>query len=272
MKKHSICQKCRYYRRKGQTRASTLEIRLFCALERLLTVSVNANRQAGDNLKANIAIIEDEPDIRRILRDFLEKNGCTVSEAADGLAASELLADGRFDLILMDLMLPNISGERLIAELRKHSDTPVIVISARSMLETRLEVLRLGADDYILKPFDLNEVLVRMEVVLRRTGRAEFPDTLSFGGITLYPAENRVCCGDKPIPLTAKEFQLLLLFMEHPQKVYSKANLYESVWNEEYCYEDNTVSVHVSNLRSKLKKAAGRDLIETVWGIGYMMK
>ena len=272
MKKHSICQKRRYCRRKGRTSASVLEIRLFCALERLLTVSVNANQQAGDNLKANIAIIEDEPDIRRILRDFLEKNGCTVSEAADGLAASELLADGRFDLILMDLMLPNISGERLIAELRKHSDTPVIVISARSMLETRLEVLRLGADDYILKPFDLNEVLVRMEVVLRRTGRAEFPDTLSFGGITLYPAENRVCCGDKPIPLTAKEFQLLLLFMEHPQKVYSKANLYESVWNEEYCYEDNTVSVHVSNLRSKLKKAAGRDLIETVWGIGYKMK
>ncbi|MBR6069991.1 MAG: response regulator transcription factor [Ruminococcus sp.] len=223
-------------------------------------------------MNARIAIVEDEPDIRRILADFLTKNGCAVSEAADGLAASKLLAQEQFDLILMDLMLPNISGERLIAELRTHSDTPVIVISARSMLETRLEVLRLGADDYILKPFDLNEVLVRMEVVLRRTGAAELPDTLSFGGLTVYPAENRACFGDTPLSLTAKEFRLLLLFIEHPQKVYSKANLYESVWNEEYCYEDNTVSVHVSNLRSKLKKASGQDLIETVWGIGYRMK
>ncbi len=223
-------------------------------------------------MNARIAIIEDEPDIRRLLRDFLEKNGCTVMEAPDGKAGSKLLAEEQFDLILMDLMLPGISGERLIAELRTHSVTPVIVISARSMTETRIEVLRLGADDYIIKPFDLNEVLVRIEVVLRRTGGAQLPETLCYAGLTLYPAENRVCYNGEPISLTAKEFGLLVLFMEHPQKVYSKANLYESVWNEEYCYEDNTVSVHVSNLRSKLKKAAGCDLIETVWGIGYRMK
>ncbi|MBR4200992.1 MAG: response regulator transcription factor [Oscillospiraceae bacterium] len=223
-------------------------------------------------MHAKIALIEDEPDIRRILRDFLEKNGCTVIEAPDGTAASKLLAAEQFDLILMDLMLPGISGEQLIAALRTHSDTPVIVISAKSMLETRLEVLRLGADDYILKPFDLNEVLVRMEVVLRRAGSPQLPEILRCGGLTMYPAENRVCWQNSPLSLTAKEFQLLLLFMEHPQKVYSKANLYESVWNAEYCYEDNTVSVHVSNLRAKLKKAAGCDLIETVWGIGYRMK
>lgn len=223
-------------------------------------------------MNAKIALVEDEPDIRKMLRSFLEGKGCTVSEAADGHAAEKLLADEAFDLILMDLMLPGISGEQLIASLRRESDTPVIVISAKSMLETRLAVLRLGADDYILKPFDLNEVLVRMEVVLRRAGREKLPEMLRFGSLTLYPAENRVCWADTPLSLTAKEFQLLLLFMEHPQKVYSKANLYESVWNEEYFCEDNTVSVHVSNLRSKLKKASGRDLIETVWGIGYRMK
>lgn len=223
-------------------------------------------------MNARIALIEDEPDIRKMLRVFLEQNGCTVSEAADGNAASELLKAGQFDLILMDLMLPGKSGEVLIHELRAHSDTPVIVISAKSMLETRLEILRLGADDYILKPFDLKEVLVRMEVVLRRTGGAQLPAQLSFDRLTLFPAENRVCWDGTPLSLTAKEFQLLLLFMEHPQKVYSKANLYESVWNTEYCFEDNTVNVHVSNLRTKLKKAAGKDLIETVWGIGYRMK
>ncbi|MCQ2490626.1 MAG: response regulator transcription factor [Ruminococcus sp.] len=223
-------------------------------------------------MNARIAIIEDDPNIRRILHDFLSKNGCTISEAADGSAASALLSEEQFDLVLMDLMLPGISGERLIAELRTHSRTPVIVVSARSMLETKLEVLRLGADDYILKPFDLNEVLVRMEVVLRRTGVSQPPDTLTFGRLTAFPADKRFCWDDKPISLTAKESDILLLLMKHPQKVYSKANLYESVWNEEYCCEDNTVNVHVSNLRSKLKKASGCDLIETVWGIGYRMK
>ncbi len=223
-------------------------------------------------MNAAIALIEDEPDIRKLLSGFLTRSGCTVREAADGIAAAELLSNEPFDLILMDLMLPGISGETLIADLRRHSDTPVIVISAKSMLETRLEVLRLGADDYILKPFDLSEVLVRMEVVLRRAGRTQLPKLLRVGKLTLCPAENRACWADIPLALTAKEFQLLLLFMEHPKKVYSKANLYESVWNEEYCYEDNTVSVHVSNLRAKLKKASGCDLIETVWGIGYRMK
>ena len=223
-------------------------------------------------MNAKIALIEDEPDIRKMLSGFLIKNGCTVCEAPDGTTAAKLLAEGNFDLILMDLMLPGISGEHLIADLRTHSDTPVIVISAKSMLETRLEVLRLGADDYILKPFDLSEVLVRMEVVLRRAGRTQLPKMLRVGRLTLYPAENRACWEEAPLNLTAKEFQLLLLFMEHPKKVYSKANLYESVWNEEYCFEDNTVSVHVSNLRAKLKKASGCDLIETVWGIGYRLK
>ena len=133
-------------------------------------------------------------------------------------------------------------------------------------------MLRLGADDYILKPFDLNEVLVRIEVVLRRTGTALPADTLTYGELTLFPAENRACWKEMPVSLTAKEFRLLMLFMEHPQKVYSKANLYESVWNAEYSFEDNTVSVHVSNLRAKLKKVSGKDWIETVWGIGYRMK
>ena len=223
-------------------------------------------------MNAAIALIEDEPDIRKMLSGFLTQNGCTVREAPDGIAAAKLLAEEAFDLILMDLMLPGISGEQLIADLRTHSDTPVIVISAKSMLETRLEVLRLGADDYILKPFDLSEVLVRMEVVLRRAGSTQLPQMLRVGRLTLWPAENRACWEDTPLSLTVKEFQLLLLFMEHPKKVYSKANLYESVWNEEYCYEDNTVSVHVSNLRTKLKKASGSDLIETVWGIGYRLK
>lgn len=221
-------------------------------------------------MRAHIALIEDDADISKMLSDFLTRNGCTVTAAYDGSEATKLLREP-FDLILMDLMLPGRSGESLLTELRTHSDTPVIVISARSMLETRLEVLRIGADDYILKPFDLNEVLVRIEVVLRRAGGSGQPELLSCGKLRLYPQERRVCWGDTPIALTGKELQLLQLFLEQPKRTYTKANLYELVWNAEYC-EDSTINVHVSNLRAKLKKASGTDLIETVWGIGYRLR
>ncbi len=220
-----------------------------------------------------ILIIEDDKEINKLLTDFLSKSGYEITSALEGNTASTLIKNGQFDLILTDLMLPYKSGEILIKELRQVSDTPVIVLSAKSMIETRLEVLRLGADDYIIKPFDLNEVLVRIEVVLRRSGIAEKKeDTLSCGKLTMHVSENTVKYNDKSITLTAKELQLLQLFLSNPKKTFTKANLYESVWNDVYYYEDNTINVHVSNLRSKLKKATGEDYIETVWGIGYRLK
>ena len=223
-----------------------------------------------------ILIVEDDKEIRTMLADFLEQNGYEVWVAAEGLAASAQLKERQYDLILMDLMLPFISGEQLIAELRKTSQTPVIVLSAKTMLETRLEVLRLGAEDYILKPFDLKEVLVRMEVVLRRSsGAAPGADQdiiLCCGDLQLSLSENSVSYQGQPLSLTAKEMHLLKLFMENPKKVYTKANLYETVWEDVYYYEDNTINVHISNLRNKLKKSTGQDFIETVWGIGYRLK
>lgn len=134
-------------------------------------------------------------------------------------------------------------------------------------------MLQLGADDYILKPFDLNEVAVRMEVVLRRSGKEEAKEAvLSCGELRYSLTENSVYYEGKEINLTAKEMQLLRLLLENPKKVYTKANLYESIWKDVYYYEDNTVNVHISNLRNKLKKATGREYIETVWGIGYRLK
>lgn len=223
-------------------------------------------------MKLKIAVVEDDHEINKILKELLEGGGYEVVQAFDGSEASKLLRGEKLDLVLMDLMLPYKSGERLIAELREVSQTPVIVISAKSMMETKLEVLRLGADDYIIKPFDLDEVLVRVEVVLRRSGSFQARAQLSHGELTLNTEENRVTVGGKPVSLTAKELMLLRLFLEHPQKVYTKAELYEAVWNDTYYYEDNTINVHVSNLRSKLKKASGRDFIDTVWGIGYRLR
>ena len=229
--------------------------------------------------KGTVLIVEDHRDISSMLAEFLGEQGYEVFCAYDGREASALIADRIYTIILMDLMLPYKSGDVLIRELRTHSDTPVICLSAKSGMETRLQVLRMGADDYILKPFDLNEVLVRIEVVLRRSSLKDQPDEdtskdqmLSYGGLSLYPDAHRAEYEKAPISLTAKEFQLLLLFMEHPHKTFTKANLYESVWQEEYCYEDNTINVHLSNLRGKLKKVSGQEFIETVWGIGYRMR
>lgn len=223
-----------------------------------------------------ILIIEDDREINTLLSDFLQENHYLTNSAYEGREASAKLKQEDYDIVLMDLMLPYKDGETLLRELREESDAPVIVISAKSMMETRLEVLRIGADDYILKPFDLDEVLVRIQVVLRRSrGRREeisAGKVFSCGELRLYPEEHRILYRDQSISLTAKELQLLQLLMEYPNKTFTKANLYESVWQDVYYYEDNTINVHVSNLRSKLKKATGKDYIETVWGIGYRLR
>lgn len=220
-----------------------------------------------------ILVVEDDKEINKMLSSFLEEQGYEVISVFDGREASRKLKED-YDLILMDLMLPFKPGEILVRELREFSKVPVIVLSAKSMMETRLEVLRMGADDYILKPFDLNEVLVRMEVVLRRTMPEEEEKSKIYQckDLVLYPDENRVVFRDKNISLTQKEWLLLKLLMENPKKTFSKANLYETVWQDVYYYEDNTINVHMSNLRSKLKKETGQEYIETVWGIGYRLK
>ena len=198
-------------------------------------------------MKIRIAVVEDDREISSILKDLLEISGYECVQAFDGDEASKLLSQESFDMVLMDLMLPYKNGERLIAELRENGETPVIVISAKSMMETKLEVLR-------------------------RSGAFSAKPVLEAGELSLNTEENRLTVGGKPVQLTAKELMLIKLFLEHPKKVYTKAELYETVWNEQYFYEDNTINVHVSNLRSKLKKASGKDHIETVWGIGYRLK
>jgi DNA-binding response OmpR family regulator len=224
-----------------------------------------------------ILIVEDDEEISRLLVSYMEGNGYRVLTAMDGCEASVKMRQSSYDLILMDLMLPYKDGAMLMEELRGYSDVPVIVLSAKSMMETKLEMLRLGADDYIIKPFDLEEVLMRVRVVLRRSSRGQLDSErahtrLHCGGLELLVQEHRACFEGQDIALTSKELQLLQLFLENPKKTFTKANLYEAVWKDVYYYEDNTINVHISNLRSKLKKAAGQDFIETVWGIGYRLK
>lgn len=230
-----------------------------------------------------LLVVEDDREISGLLQQFLQENDFEVDVANEGNEASEYIQNKKYDIILMDMMLPYKSGDVLIKELRDSSDkdikrTPVIVISAKTMKDTRLEVLRMGADDYIIKPFDLDEVLVRIEVVLRRAedtrdeADGASDEVLSYAGIVLNKELNSVMYEEVSIKLTAKEMQLLELFLKNPKKTFTKANLYETVWQDEYIYDDNTINVHMSNLRSKLKKASGTEFIETVWGIGYKLK
>lgn len=226
-------------------------------------------------MQKTIVIIEDNKEINQLLDNFLKENGYNTICFFDGKAASEGLKKERCNLILMDLMLPYIGGEHLIKELRGYSDVPVIVLSAKSMMETKLEVLRLGADDYVMKPFDLDEVLVRIEVVLRRSekeeNRKDTGDIYQFGDLKMIVEEHRVYHKNEELSLTVKEYELLKLFFQNPQKTFTKANLYEAVWKDVYYYEDNTINVHISNLRNKIKKKTGKDYIATVWGIGYRL-
>ena len=233
-----------------------------------------------------VLIVEDDSEIRKLLKDYLTEHEYGVTEAKEGNQASMLIASECFDVILMDMMLPFRSGDVLIKELRSRKDdikaarTPVIVISAKSGSETRIETIRIGADDYIIKPFNLDEVLVRIEAVLRRSADGAYASSdseqgggvLSFGDLEYSEANNMVTFKGSPVKLTAKEMMLLAILLKNPQKTFTKANLYESVWNDTYIYEDNTINVHMSNLRSKLKNATGQDYIETVWGIGYKLK
>lgn len=236
-----------------------------------------------------VLIVEDDREIRKLLKDYLADYEYEVTEAKEGNEASRLISSECYDVILMDMMLPYRSGDILIRELRSRADdlkaarTPVIVISAKSGSETRIETIRIGADDYIIKPFDLGEVLVRIEAVLRRSADGEYTDAsgstdsnsgkvIRYGEIEYSEVDNTVTYKETPIKLTAKEMQLLAIMLKNPKKTFTKANLYESVWNDTYIYEDNTINVHMSNLRSKLKKVTGLEYIETVWGIGYKLK
>jgi two-component system OmpR family response regulator len=229
------------------------------------------------NQNINILIVEDDNSINTLLARLMQKNGYNVVQAYSGTEAMLHIETKEFQLIVLDLMLPGITGEELIKNIRKTKEMPVIVISAKIDKKDKVELLNLGADDYITKPFDIEEVAARIDSNLRRylkfNNNNESKQNLAYKDIVLNREAKEVYVNNKEITFTAREFQILELLLSHPKKVFSKANLFESVWGEEYFGDDNTVNVHMSNLRSKLQKTnPEEEYIETIWGMGYKLK
>ncbi len=225
-----------------------------------------------------ILVVEDDLQINRLLCEFLSEQGYRICAAYEGREALRMFReqDG-ICLVLLDLMLPFQSGDSVLEKIRETSDVPVIVISAKDTVRTKIDLMRMGADDYITKPFDLDEVLVRVEAVLRRyqagTGTEEKEEKqIVFKNLRLCTEQKTVYVKEHPLILTSREYGILELMLKNPKKLFSKANLYESVWNEVYHSEDNTLKVHMSNLRNKIKEYDAEEYIETVWGMGYKLK
>ena len=223
-------------------------------------------------------MVEDDREISEMLEEFLIQEAFEVVPAFDGLEACEKFEDGEFDLVLLDLMIPKMSGMDVMKTIREKSVVPILIVSAKDSLLDKSLGLELGADDYITKPFVMAEVLARIKANLRRTNqyaagssrKQEEPATLSCGDIQLNPADFTVRKRGKKIDLTAKEFEILRLLMKNPKKVYTKEQIYSLVWEDAYLGDENAVNVHISRLRNKIEDdARNPEYIITVWGFGY---
>lgn len=219
-------------------------------------------------------IIEDNKDVNNMLREALEGEGYQVRSEYEGLSGMRTLKSETYDILLLDIMLPYKSGDEILRELRQFSDMPVIILSAKDMVGLKIDLLKLGADDYMTKPFDLGEVGARVATHLRRTRIQHSLESIyTYRDLKLNINEKRFTIGEIEINLTAKEYLLMELLLKNKGKVFSKANIYESLWGEEYLGDDNAVKTHMSNLRNKLKKVKPEEeYIETVWGMGYRLR
>ena len=243
-------------------------------------------------MNAKILIVEDDDLINNMIKEALEQDGFSCMQAFSGTEGLLLFKTEKIDLVILDLMLPGKTGEELIKELKALRNTPVIIVSAKDGIDSKVELLRSGADDYLTKPFDIRELEARVEVCLRKykengseadkdgeyNAVSDKPEAdsmvrvIEFKEIQLNPDNYSVTVNGNSLELTKHEFRILELLLKNPDRAFSKQQIYDFAWEDTYLGEDNTVNVHVSNLRKKIKKYTDQDYIETVWGIGFKLK
>ena len=218
-----------------------------------------------------ILIVEDDIHICQLLREFFQ-NSVQLTIVHTGTEGALLGGSGSYDLILLDLMLPGKDGEQVLKEIRQHVQTPVIVMTAIGDKEKTVTLLKAGANDYIPKPFNFDELEARIEVQFRNQPTILEEKKLTYKNLTLNEEFHQISVFDQPIEASRKEYQLMDLLLTNPKKIFSKENLYERVWEESYLGGENTLNVHLSNLRKKLKSAdPENEYIETIWGMGIRL-
>lgn len=219
-----------------------------------------------------ILVVDDEATVREVVAAYLDREGFEVAQAADGIAALEMIAQDQPDLVVLDVMLPGTDGLSILTAMRRAMSTPVILLTARADATERILGLEMGADDYVVKPFSPREVVARVKAVLKRGLESrEASPTLHFGELVINGATREATVSDLPIELTAREFDLLHFLASSPRQVFSRNQLLEHVWDSTQDWQDPaTVTVHIGRLRQKLEPdPRSPKWITTVWGVGY---
>ena len=219
-----------------------------------------------------VLVVEDDPRISELLELYLQKDGYAVHTAADGVQGLEKFRSLKPDIILLDLMMPVMDGRTLCRIIRAESDTPIIMLTAKGDLDDKVMGLKAGADDYITKPFEMKEVLARMEAVLRRTDRLEVgekPRRLVFDKLVIDMEAYELILDGKKVSAPPKEMELLYFLASTPNRVYTRNQLLDEVWGFDYFGDSRTVDVHVKRLREKLEGVSSKWRLNTVWAVGY---
>ncbi|MCX4326742.1 MAG: response regulator transcription factor [Lachnospiraceae bacterium] len=219
-----------------------------------------------------ILIVEDDNNINQMIYETFSREGYNCTSAFSGTEALLHIGSGQFDLIILDLMLPGLPGDEVLKNIRKDSNVPVIVLSAKDELDTKVDLLTLGANDYMVKPFELKELKARVLVQLR-DNKKDVKDNgiIEFNNLKYDLQKKQISVGGKNIPFTVHELRIIELLLRHPGQVFSKNEIYEYAWDDYYIGEDKTINVHISNIRQKIKKVTDTEYIETVWGLGFKL-
>ncbi len=222
-------------------------------------------------MNERILVIEDDPAIVKVLQRGLSYEGYVVDVAADGRAGLNLARENRPDLVILDLMLPGMDGLEVCRRLRTGGNLPILMLTAKDTIQDRVQGLDAGADDYLVKPFNLDELLARIRALLRRT-QTERQQVYKFADLTMDTASRMVARGERQIQLTAKEYELLELFLRHPRQVLTREVIFDRVWGYDFGGESNVLEVYIRYLRQKLEAQNEPRLIHTVRGVGYVLR
>lgn len=220
-----------------------------------------------------ILIVEDDTNINNMIKEVLSRQGYECLQAFSGTEGLLYARQEELLLVLLDLMLPGMPGEKLLSEIKKEKAVPVIVLSARDSLDSKVELLNCGAEDYMTKPFELEELSARVGVQVRRfSGQEETAEKLlTYKGLALDRKSFSASVEGRELLLTRQEYKILELLLLYPKRVFSKQDIYDYAWDDIYVGEDKTINVHISNIRKKIKNVTEEEYVETVWGIGFKL-